>query len=424
MSFEHLAPVVDAVAWIDREIGSRVGSEPVPLAEASGRVLAQDLEAAGDAPPFDRAVADGYAVRTEGTVGASPYNPLIFHLTGAGAADAAMDLASAAQVASGSPIPRGADAVVLSDRVERDPGAATIELIEPAIPGAYIERRANDFRRGRLMLRAGHRMRAADPALLAVAGIGRVDVVRRPRVRLVVTGADLCQAGQELRHGAVYDADTPMLRSLVERDGGAAEIWPVDRRFSNAVRDAILTPAADVVMVVGGSGLGAQDLAVLQALAPQAPYQNTGGLAIHGVALRPGASTGLGRVGSTPVILLPGAPVACLWAYELIAGRAVRSLAGRSPELPYASQDFVTARKIVSTIGFAEVWPVRRMSDRDSIEPIPAAAPDGAGSLFATISEADGFVLVPEASEGFPPGTRVRVYLYGDQDSCRDPNSF
>jgi molybdopterin molybdotransferase len=186
-------------------------------------------------------------------------------------------------VASGSPIPRGADAVVLADHVERDPGATAIEVIEPAIPGAYIERRANDFSRGRLMLRAGHRMRAADPALLAVAGIRRVDVVRRPRVRLVVTGADLCQAGQELRCGAVYDADTPMLHSLVERDGGAAEIWPVDRRFSNAVRNAILTPTADVVMVVGGSGLGARDLAVLQALAPQAPYHNTGGLAIHGV---------------------------------------------------------------------------------------------------------------------------------------------
>src|SRR5207253_1536950 len=108
------------------------------------------------------------------------------------------------------------------------------EVIEPAVAGAYIERRTDDFRRGRLLLRAGHRIRAADPALLAAAGIGRVDVVRRPRVRLVVTGADLRQAGQELHYGAVYDSDTAMLRGLVERDGGTAEIRPVDRRFSNA----------------------------------------------------------------------------------------------------------------------------------------------------------------------------------------------
>lgn len=421
MSFAHLAPVAHLVSWIDREIGPRLGSERIPLAEASGRILALDLAAAGDAPPFDRAVADGYAVRSEDTLGASVYNPLTFRLAEAGAADAAIGSAIAAQVASGSPIPGGADAVVLSDHVQRDPGTAAIEVIESVVAGAHIERRINDFPRGRLLLRAGHRIRAADPALLAAAGIWRVDVVRRPRVRLVMTGVDLCQAGQELHYGAVYDSDSAMLRGLVERDGGIAEIRPIDRRFSNAVRDAILTPAADVVIVVGGSGLGAQDLPVLQALAPQAPDNTVGGLAIHGVALRPGASTGLGRVGSTPIILLPGAPVACLWAYELIAGRAVRSLAGRCPELPYASREFVTARKIVSTIGFAEVWPVRRMADRDSIEPIPAAAPDGAGSLLATIAEADGFVLVPEASEGFPPGTRVHVYLYENQNSCRDP---
>jgi molybdopterin molybdotransferase len=421
VSFARLSSLADAIAWIDREIGSCPGAERIPLAELSGRVLAQDLAAASDTPPFDRAVADGYGVRAQDTFGASVYNPLTFRLAEASAADLATGVPIAAQVASGSPIPRGADAVVLPDHVQHGPGAATVEIIEPAIAGANVDQRGDDFSRGTPLLRAGRRIRAADAGLLGAAGIGFLEVVRRPRVRLVITGADLYQAGQELHHCGVYDADTAMLRSLVERDGGITEIRRVEHRVPNAIREAIMGPAADLVIVVGGSGLGAEDVPVLQALGHLRPGDDAGGLAIHGIAVRPGASTGMGRVGSTPVFLLPGAPVSCLWAYELIASRGVRRLAGRCPELPYPSRDFMTVRKIVSSIGFVEVCAVRRMPEPDNVEPSTAAPPDRAGSLLAT-AQADGFVLIPEASEGIPPGTRVRVYLYEDANSCRDPN--
>jgi molybdopterin molybdotransferase len=421
VSFARLPSLADAIVWIDREIVSSLGAERVPLAELSGRVLAQDLAAASDTPPFDRAVADGYAVSAQDTFGASVYSPLTFRLAEASAADLATGLAIATQVASGSPIPRGADAVVLPDHVQHDPGAATVEIIEPAIAGANVDQRGDDFSRGTPLLRAGRRIRPADVGLLGVAGIGFVEVVRRPRVRLVVTGADLYQVGQELPCGGVYDADTAMLRALVERDGGTTEIRRVEHRVSNAIREAIVGPAADLVIVVGGSGVGAEDVPVLRALRELRPGDDAGGLAIHGIALRPGMSTGMGRVGSTPVFLLPGAPVSCLWAYELIASRGVRRLAGRCPELPYLSRDFMTVRKIVSSIGFVEVCAVRRMPEPDNVEPSTAAPPDRAGSLLAT-AQADGFVLIPEASEGFPPGTRVRVYLYEDANSCRDPN--
>jgi molybdopterin biosynthesis enzyme len=96
----------------------------------------------------------------------------------------------------------------------------------------------------------------------------------------------------------------------------------------------------------------------------------------------------------------------------MLVGRAVRRLSGRSPELPYSQREFVTARKIVSNIGFLEVWPVRCILGTDCVEPVLAADPDSAGGLFSTVVEADGFVLISEASEGIPPGTRTRVYLY------------
>jgi molybdopterin molybdotransferase len=126
------------------------------------------------------------------------------------------------------------------------------------------------------------------------------------------------------------------------------------------------------------------------------------------MALRPGETAGLGRTASgVPVVLLPGAPAACLWSYELFAGRAIRRLGGRGAEFPYRSREMITARKIVSAIGVTEICPVRSGLD-DTVEPVPSFAETG---LMAAVG-ANGFVVVPEGSEGHPQGARLTVYLY------------
>jgi molybdopterin molybdotransferase len=386
--------VADAVGWVDREFERPAATERIPPGEALGRIAACDLRAECDGPPFDRVLTDGYALRAEETLGAAAYNPLSLPAT---------------PVAAGFRLPAGNDAVVPLDHVAEYAGA--VEVIEPVAVGANIERRGDDFCRGTTVLRAGHRIGAADLALLASAGIAQVDVVRRPRIRLVVTGRALVRAGEELPIGAVYDADTPLLCGLIERDGGTVEILRVDRRAAEPIRDAIEAPSTEMVVVVGGTGLGADDLALRSALAPPAS------LSIPAVALRPGSTIAIGHLGRTPLFLLPGSPVHCLWAYEILVGRVVRRLAGRSRELPFAAAEFETARKIVSSIGFVEICPVRRIDGGNRIEPVSGAAADGPAGLFATVVEADGFVLVPEASEGFAPGTRVPVFLY--DKSCR-----
>ena len=410
MGFAQLTSVADVITWVDRAFAGHLGPERLPIARAAGRVLASEAKARTDAPPFDRAVADGYAVDAEATLGASIYNPLTFRISGSWLST----LPSATAVACGSPLPTGANAVVLRDYGQEDVAGEILELIEPVAAGANIERLANEFARGTLLLRGGRRLGSAELGLLAEGGIGAVDVVRRPRVRVILTGRDLAEAGTELPTGAVFDANTAMLRGLVERDGGTLEPCAVDRCSNGAIRDAVDAPDADLVVVVGGSGLGPNDEPVLEALGR--PGDGDGdGLWTHGIALRPGLSTGIGRIRGRPLFLLPGSPTACLWAYEMLAGRVVRRLAGRNPELPYAARDCVTAGKIVSSIGFLEVWPVRFVAGRDRIEAVSAAAPDASRGLFPTIAEADGFVLVPEASEGLPPGARARVYLYGDR---------
>ena len=416
MGFAQLTSVADAVAWVDRAFARHLGPERLPIAQAVGRVLVSDIKARTDAPPFDRAVADGYAVDAEATLGASIYNPLTFRISGSGHST----LPSATAVACGSSLRTGANAVVPRDYAQEDVAGEILELIEPVAAGANIERLANEFARGTLLLGSGRRLGSAELGLLAEGGIGTVDVVRRPRVRVILTGRDLAEAGTELPTGAVFDANTPMLCGLVERDGGTIEPCAVDRCSTGAIRDAVDAPNADLVVVVGGSGLGPNDERVLEGLGRPGNCEGDG-LWIHGIALRPGLSSGIGRIRGRPLFLLPGSPTACLWAYEILAGRVVRRLAGRHPELPYAARDFVTAGKIVSSIGFLEVWPVRFVAGDNRVEAVSAAPPDGTGGLVPTIAEADGFLLVPEASEGFPPGARSRVYLYNDHYNDHKP---
>jgi molybdopterin molybdotransferase len=417
VGFAQLTSVADAIAWVDRAFAGHLGPERLPIAEAVGRVLASEVKARTDAPPFDRAVADGYAVDAEATLGASVYNPLTFRIRGSGLTV----LPSATAVTCGSSLPAGANAVVPHYYAQADVTGEILELIEPVAAGANIERSANEFARGTLLLHGGRRLRSAELGLLAEGGIGAVNVIRRPRVRVILTRRDLAEAGTELPTGAVFDANTAVLRGLVERDGGTFEPCAVDRCSNGAIRDTVDAPDADLVVVVGGSGLGPNDEPVLEALGRPGESESDGdGLRIHGIALRPGSSSGIGRIRGKPLFLLPGSPTACLWAYEMLAGRVVRRLAGQDPELPYAARDFVTAGKIVSSIGFLEVWPVRFVAGGNRVEAVSAAAPDGTGGFFPTIAEADGFVLVPEASEGFPPGALARVYLYNDRKPGRD----
>jgi molybdopterin molybdotransferase len=192
-----------------------------------------------------------------------------------------------------------------------------------------------------------------------------------------------------------------MIRAAVERDGGVIGEYVAVERDQTAMAAALVPPGANIVLVIGGTGPGSDDHSA-------AALAESGELAIHGVALRPGETAGLGRSASgVPVVLLPGTPAACLWSYELFAGRAIRRLGGRSPELPYRPRELITARKIVSAIGMTEFCPVR-CGAGDTVEPLPSFAETG---LMAAVG-ADGFVIVSEGSEGHPEGAPVTVYLY------------
>jgi molybdopterin molybdotransferase len=198
-----------------------------------------------------------------------------------------------------------------------------------------------------------------------------------------------------------------MLHSLIERDGGVTDLCRMERT-AQAVREALVPGGADIVLLVGGTGRGRNDHAA-------AVLAEAGALAIDGVALRPGSAAGIGCTeAGVPVVLLPGTPSACLWAYEFLAGRAIRRLGRCNPAFPFPSRTMTVGRKIVSELGLTEVVPVRRASSGEA-EPMPSFAAVG----LRAVTQADGFVVVPEGSEGYQRGTSVTVHLYDDPSSPR-----
>jgi molybdopterin molybdotransferase len=398
--FQDRAEVDAVLALIDARVAA-LPPEPADLHDAAGRVLAADVTSEVAVPPFDRAAMDGYALRGGETFGAGPYNPLEFAVVGQALPGrpfaGSVQPGQAVRIMTGAPLPDGADAVLQAEAAEEV--ADRVRVTEAVPPGRHVGRRGEDVQPGAAVLRAGRVLRPQDVAVLASVGASPVSVVRRPRVTIVVTGDELLPCGSKPEGYRIVDSNSVMLAALARRDGGVPRVLPIVPDTREAVTAALTGADADVLLVSGGSSVGQEDHAprVLAEL---------GELPVHGVALRPASPAGVGFLGRRPAFLLPGNPVSCLCAYDLFAGRAVRRLGGRPPEMPYRTAMLPLARKIASAVGRVDY--VRVLVKDGQVEPL---ATSGA-SILSSTTRADGFVLVPRDSEGHAPGEAVRVHLY------------
>lgn len=381
--------------------------EQVQLRDAPGRVLAEAVAAEVDVPPFDRAAMDGYALVGQETFGAGPYNPLDFAVVGVALPGkpfpGRVQPGQAVRIMTGAPVPAGADAVLQAEVAEDLAGdPPRVRVTEPVAPGKNVGRRGEDIAGGSVVLSAGRVLRPQDVGVLASVGASPVSVVRRPRVAVLITGDELLPAGSRPQGYQIVDSNSVMLAGLVRRDGGLPLETQMIPDRPELLRAALEASDADVLLVSGGSSVGQEDHA------PRL-LAELGELTVHGVALRPASPAGFGFLRGTParvVFLLPGNPVSCLCAYDLFAGRAVRALGGRSPELPYRGAELPLARKIASPVGRVDYV---RVQVRDGqVEPMVTSG----ASVLSSTTRADGFVLVSAASEGHAPGERVVVYWY------------
>ena len=351
-------PLIDALAH-------PVAPQQIAVASALGRVLAEDVTAPSARPEIAIAIRDGWAVSSTDIIDASATTPVPL-------------MPAPAWLETGDSLPAHADAVAPFDAVAWHGRIA--EAVAPAAPGEGVLAAGGDIAAGTVLCPASARLRHSDLAVLAAAGVTKI-AVRVPRIRLV-------RAAPENPHA---DAAVAFIAAAIVGEGSAvlrgteAGADQLDRAF----RD----DEADAVIVVGGTGTGKRDASV-RALA------RSGCVAVHGIAVSPGETTALGEAGSRPVLLIPARIDSALAAWLSLGRPLLARLAGRRDSDD--GRDCVLSRKVASSLGLAEVIPVRRFGKQ--VEPLAS----GYLSLTA-IANADGWILVPPDSEGYPVGATVTV---------------
>ncbi len=416
--FPSRAAVAVALNMLEQRI-SPLPLETIALQQAPARILGTDITAEVAIPPFARAAMDGYALRASDTFAASAQQASELDVIGevlpGRPFSGEVGTNQAVRIMTGAPLPRGADAIVPVEAAEEvaPPHVPTrrVRLFEAVPPGRHVGQIGEDIALGAVVLRAGRHLRPQDLGVLASLGVGRIPVVRQPRVAILISGDELLPCGSRPEGYRIVDSNSIMLQALLQRDHAPVQSVVMVRDQPEAVSEALKTAlrnSVDAILLSGGSSVGQEDHA------PRVVAQ-LGELALHGVAVRPAAPFGIGFIHDRPIFLIPGNPVACLCAYDLFVGPAVRRLGGRCSAIalpsgardePYRSILLPLRHQINSVVGRLDY--VRVNVTASDVNPL---APSG-GSILSSTTRADGFVLVPAESAGHGPGETVRVFLY------------
>ena len=385
----------------------RTGEETVLREDALGRVPASPVLSGAELPGFARSTVDGYAVRAADTYGASDGLPAYLDMIGAVrmgvAADVAVRPGTAVQIPTGAVIPTDADAVVMVEHTQITT-SDVIEVTRPVAVGEGIVRADEDVARGDEIAPAGRPLRAQDLGLLAAAGVTDVVVCARPRVAIISTGDEVVPPStMELRPGQVRDATASALAALVTEAGGEPSLRGIVSDDVEALTKTLESALqeSDLVVVSAGSSVGARDETT-------AAVESLGGPGIycHGLAIKPGKPTLLAECSDVPVIGLPGNPLSALVVFRLV-GLPILCLIGgitRPPAEPTTSATL--SRGVASAAGRLDVVQVQV---RDSV----ATPLFGFSALLSILTDADGYVVIPEAATGLESKTDVTVTMYG-----------
>jgi molybdenum cofactor synthesis domain-containing protein len=414
--FAGTMPLGEARAIIERTIVPIDRTERIRVVDANGRVLARDVAADADVPPFSRAAMDGYAVRAADTAQATRQSPVVLRcieqtFTGQ-VPSQAIGPGQCIEVATGAPIPAGADAVVMvEDTATPDsrPPTATgdgptqgghdeIRVFAAVRPQQNVGRQGADIRRGQTVLRAGTFLNASRAGALSALGLTGVEVYARPRVAILSTGDEIVNPGAPLAPGQIYDINKVTLSAVVSDHGGI----PVPFRtavdtladLSRAVDDCL---AEDVLVFSGGSSVGRRDL-IIDVIVDK------GEVLFHGIAVKPGKPTAFGRVGSKPVFGMPGYPTSCLSNAYILLAPALRQIA-RLPPQPRRSMTLPLGARITSVVDRHQFYSVR-IADGQAMPAFKAS-----GDI-TSMSEADGYIEVPIGVGVVEKGEMVEVTLF------------
>jgi molybdenum cofactor synthesis domain-containing protein len=386
---------------IDAAIAPVARTERIPLAEANRRVIAAEVTSTRDVPPFARAGMDGYAVIAGDTFGASRYEPKTLRVgetvyTGQ-MPTRRVHPGECAEIATGAPMPEGADAVVMVEETERA-GDDAVRILTPVYPRQNVGRQGADIVCGQVVLRPGDVLNPSRIGALAALGVLDVEVYQQPRVAILSTGNEIVDPGVELRPGQIYDINKFTLGTIVAEHGGV----PVP---SHTAQDTIedLERAIDrclgedLLVFSGGSSVGERDL-ILDVIGRR------GEIVFHGIAVKPGKPTVFGIIGGKAVFGMPGYPTSCLSNAYMLLMPALRRMAHLPPHHP-RTVNLPVSQRIVSTTGRHQFYTVR-IADGQALPAFKAS-----GDI-TSMSQADGYIEIPAQTDIVEKGEVVEVKLF------------
>ncbi len=428
-------PVVSSAALFDRVddyladrldvTKKRLQVVTVPLTNLSGRVLATEIRSGVDLPRFRRAMMDGVAIDFQHWMDGNRR-----WLVGDGQkARDSTATPTAAFVNTGGRVPETLNTVVPRECiVPRNPAdqlddAPLIEIVEGATVQSeqHVAQVGEDVKVGQLLLAQDRVIRSQDLGLLSACGVVQAEVYCRPRVAVALTGDEIVMSGGTLAGDQIYDANGPVLVSLLHRD--EAELIAIEYLGDDpdSLRRFVSRQDADILILCGGTSVGSKDFAA-------ETMRSVGTLAFHGLPLRPGRPVGIGGTGFATVFLLPGNPIACQFTFDLFVSPLLRGLAGKSTDWPYVQETVQLSELVRSELGRLDYLRIARAEAAPSPnrvrncrfgESIAEVQPtlvrpltSGRASNLTSVSEADGFVLIDVACEQLTPYDRVTCYWY------------
>jgi molybdopterin molybdotransferase len=399
--FTSTISLEEARRRLDAAVGPIARTERVPLEAASGRVASADVTSSIDVPRFARSAMDGYAVIAADTGGATRSTPISLRLldriyTGQ-LSSVTISRGSCAEIATGAPLPDGADAVVMVEETASgsDDG---IQIFAAATAGQHIGRRGADIGAGDRVVSSGDVLSPSRIGAMAAVGCANVEVFARPRVAILSTGNEVVEPGQTLSPGQIFDVNRFTLGAIVAAHGGVPEPHrPAQDTIDALIASLDACATADLIVFSGGSSVGERDL-VVDAIAAR------GEMIFHGIAVRPGKPTAFALVSGTPFFGMPGNPTSCLSNAYILLVPFLRAMARLPAHAPHTVR-VPLGRRIVSAANRHQFYTVRL---RDGVA-YPAFK--GSGDI-TSLSQSDGYIEIAADQHTVEEGTILEVTLF------------
>jgi molybdopterin molybdotransferase len=399
MFLSTLMPVKKAKKIINSSL-KKVGVENISLEEAHRRVLSEEIISTLNSPPFRRSAMDGYAIRAEDTFGFSETNPAelkIIDRIGAGqVSNKIVKNCEAVKIATGAPIPEGANSVVMEEYTLSKGDLLEVEMTVK--PGENISHMGEDFKEEDIVLREGKILRPQDLAIIASAGYSHVNVFKKPKVAVVTTGNELVMPRPDIKGAEIINSNHYMIKAMVE---SALSISSVVHCFDNhkLVEDEFerLLETHDVLISTGGTAISKGDVVV-------DVTEKIGKVMIHGIALRPGKPFGFGIIHDKPIFMLSGYPVAAIVQADVFVRDYLYKMQGIENE-PNVIHKIAT-RKIPSSLGRTDY--IRAETDGSMVRPLKIK---GSG-MIRSLVESNAYIVIEENLEGIGEGEECDVILY------------